>query len=193
MAGLDPIEATRRELLAGCTALMAASHAQAGARYASSSGARGFDFLIGSWSVRHRRLKQRLANSHEWEEFPGTLDVRPILHGLGNVDENVLEAPKGRYLATSLRVFDRQSGKWSVYWVDGRGSGLDKPVVGQFRGRIARLYNDDEFDGRPIKVRATYRDLGVGRANWDQAFSVDGGRSWEINWIMEFTRKGEIR
>lgn len=154
------------------------------------SGARGFDFLIGSWSVRHRRLKARLQGSSEWDEFPGTLDVRPFLHGLGNVDENVLEDPGGRYLATSLRVFDRKTGLWSVYWVDGRGEGIDKPVVGRFSGATGRFYNDDELAGRPIRVRFTYRDLGPGRASWDQAFSGDGGRSWEINWTMDFTRTG---
>jgi hypothetical protein len=153
-------------------------------------GARGFDFLIGRWSVRHRRLKHRLAQCRDWEEFPGTLDVKPILHGLGNVDENVLNAPSGSYLATSLRVFDRRSGNWSIYWVDGQRTGIDKPVVGRFNGPVGRFYNDDEFEGCTVRVRFTYRDLGPVRAAWDQAFSTDAGKSWEINWTMDFSREG---
>jgi len=157
---------------------------------AGTAGPRGFDFLIGRWTVKHRRLKARLAGCREWTEFPGTLDVRPILHGLGNVDENVLDDPAGPYLATSLRVFDRITGLWSIYWVDGRSEGIDKPVVGSFSGTVGQFYNDDVLGGRPIRVRFTYRDLGPDRACWDQAFSPDMGRSWEVNWTMDFARGG---
>lgn len=172
--------------------MMIAAGAHAALPSALSSGnggARGFDFLLGRWTVRHRKLKARLAGSREWDEFPGTLDVRPILHGLGNVDQNVLDDPKGAYLATSLRVFDPKAKQWSIYWVDGRGEGIDKPVVGTFSGPVGRFYNDDLFNGRPVRVRFTYRDLGPGRAAWDQAFSTDQGRTWEVNWTMDFERE----
>ena len=87
-------------------------------------GARDFDFLIGRWSVRHRKLRERLRGSDEWFEFPGTLHVVPILGGLGNVDDNELFDPDGEYVATSLRVFRPADGKWSVYWIDGRSPGI---------------------------------------------------------------------
>lgn len=183
---------TRRGLIAGGVGLMLAGQCAAGVASAAPQ-ARGFDFLLGSWRVAHRRLKARLAGSKEWEEFPGTLHVRPILHGLGNVDENVLEAPAGQYLATSLRVFDVGAGQWSVYWIDGRGEGIDKPVVGTFEGLTGRFYSDDEFEGRPIKVRFTYRNLGPVRASWDQAFSADAGLTWEVNWTMDFARTEDLR
>lgn len=154
-----------------------------------SPGAEGFDFLLGEWQVLHRKLRTRLEGSSDWYSFPGTLAVRPILAGGGNVDENVLEDPAGRYLATSLRVFDPKARRWSVYWIDGRSTGIEKPVIGRFAGRIGRFYNDDEFRGRPIRVRFTYEDLGPGRARWEQAFSPDKGRSWEPNWTMDFTRR----
>lgn len=181
--------ATLRDPLDGTTGVMLASENETAVDPLPAA-ARGFDFLHGRWTVRHRRLAQRLAGSTDWHEFPGTLAVRPILHGLGNVDENVLDAPDGRYLATSLRVFDRASATWSVYWIDGRTSGIDKPVVGRFRGPVGRFYNDDHFGGRPIRVRFTYRDLGPARAAWEQAFSLDHGRSWETNWTMDFLRIG---
>jgi hypothetical protein len=179
---------TRRQAMAGSAGLVLSANLAAAALRAPPA-ARGFDFLIGHWTVRHRRLKARLSGSRDWEEFPGTLDVQPILHGLGNADKNVLEDPRGTYFATSLRVFSPKTGLWSIYWVDGRGSGIDKPVIGAFEGRTGRFYNDDELNGAPIKVRFTYRDLGVLEAGWEQAFSVDGGKSWETNWTMEFSRK----
>ena len=152
------------------------------------SGAGEFDFLLGSWTVAHRKLRRRLAGSEDWIEFDGTLVVQPILGGLGNIDENVLQDPGGRYLATSLRLFDPRAGSWSIRWIDGRQDGIDVPVVGRFDGRLGSFYADDELEGRPIRIRFTYEDRPPGTAFWTQAFSPDGGRSWEVNWTMLFTR-----
>jgi hypothetical protein len=194
---LHELKASRRTVIAGAAGIVFGGRASSAppihpsnVKAGPRAGARGFDFLHGRWRVTHRRLKSRLVDSTDWEEFPGTLEVRPILHGLGNIDENVLEAPAGEYLATSLRVFEPQARRWSIYWVDGRGAGIDRPVVGTFEGRVGRFYNDDVLANRPIKVRFTYRDLGALRASWDQAFSADGGHNWEVNWTMDFFREG---
>ncbi|MDO9367751.1 MAG: DUF1579 domain-containing protein [Sphingopyxis sp.] len=148
----------------------------------------GFDFLLGQWRVLHRKRRLRLKGSDDWFEFRGTLDVSPILAGAGNVDLNDLDDPDGRYQATSLRLFDASRGEWSIYWIDGRHAGIDKPVVGFFKGPIGKFYSDDSFEGRPIRVRFIYEDLGPRDARWSQAFSDDRGANWETNWIMEFTR-----
>src|SRR6188768_3082824 len=96
-----------------------------------------FDFYMGTWWVRHRRLKERLAGSDEWEEFEGTSRAWPLLDGAGNVDDNVLELPGGTYRAISLRTYDPWSEKWSIWWLDGRTPDrLDPPVVGDFRGGV---------------------------------------------------------
>lgn len=114
--------------------------------------------------------------------------MKPFLGGLGNIDENVLNDPCGHFLATSIRVFRPLSGDWSVQWVDGRAAGLDVPLTGRFDGKIGRFYCDDTLDGQAIRVRFTYENVAPARARWDQAFSADRGRSWEVNWTMEFTR-----
>ncbi len=150
--------------------------------------ARGFDFLVGQWRVLHRKRRQRLRGNDDWFEFPGTLEVGPILGGVGNIDRNDLDDPDGRYQATSLRLFDAAQGTWSIYWIDGRYAGIDTPVVGVFDGSVGQFYSEDSFEGRPIRVRFTYEDLGPQNARWSQAFSADGGANWETNWIMEFTR-----
>lgn len=157
-----------------------------------SQGPDGFDFLHGRWRVYHRKLAERLAGSSEWIEFPGTLDVRPILGGLGNVDDNVLDDPAGAYLATSLRLFDPVTRAWTIWWIDGRRPALDPPVIGVFAAGIGRFYGEDRFEGRPIKVRFTYQSLSAMAAQWTQAFSDDGGATWEVNWIMDFERDGSI-
>lgn len=191
---MNPSGVDRRTLLSLIACTVAGTLIEPGEAMAKSPdaiGARDFDFLIGRWSVRHRKLKERLQGSNSWFEFPGTLHVRPILSGLGNVDENELFDPEGVYLATSLRVFRPETSQWSVYWVDGRAPGIDKPCVGAFNGKVGRFYADDEFAGKPIRLRFTYEDVSAGEARWEQAFSADAGASWETNWVMEFSRLPE--
>jgi hypothetical protein len=192
---IDTIPSSRREVIAAGIGLAAASVPldAVGAAMPAPPAAAGFDFLLGSWRVRHRKLRYRLAGSEDWFEFPGSLVVRPILGGLGNVDENVLDDPAGRYLASSIRRFDPDAQAWSIYWADERFPGIGDPVIGRFDGNVGRFYGDETFAGRPIRIRFTYEDLGSGRARWNQAFSSDGGQSWETNWVMDFSREEAAR
>jgi hypothetical protein len=154
----------------------------------SISEARKFDFLHGRWNVVHRKLKERLAGSTEWFEFPGTLVVAPILAGLGNFDENVLSDPKTAYQASSLRLFNPNTQQWSVWWFDSRSPAVEPPVVGGFHGNKGTFYAQDVFRDRPIRVRTTYEPITAAQAQWTQAFSPDDGATWEVNWIMDFKR-----
>jgi hypothetical protein len=151
-------------------------------------GAADFDFLIGSWSVAHRKLRDRLVGSTEWFEFGGTMQAEAILGGLGNFDKNVIGLPEGGYEACTLRLFHRDTGQWSLHWIDGRDPKLDPPLFGSFKDGIGTFHGDDSFRGRPIKLRFHWELLAPGKARWDQAFSPDAGESWETNWVMEFTR-----
>lgn len=149
-----------------------------------------FDFLIGSWQVHHRRLKERLANNREWIEFEGTSVVQKVMGGYGTVDDNVIELPGGAYRAAGLKAFDRQSGQWSIWWLDARmpQGPLDPPVRGYFRDGVGTFYSDETFDGRPIRVRFRWSGITPTTCHWEQAFSIDGGASWETNWVMDFKR-----
>ena len=148
-----------------------------------------FDFLPGTWQVRHRRLRDRLAGSDAWDEFAGTSVAYALLDGAGNVDDNVLELPDGPYRALSLRAYDPAADRWSIWWLDGRRPGqLDPPVVGGFVDGVGTFVGEDTFAGRPILVRFRWSDITDRAARWEQAFSPDGGKTWEVNWVMEFTR-----
>jgi quinol monooxygenase YgiN len=151
-------------------------------------GANDFDFLIGDWRVHHRRLKERLANNQEWVEFDGTCASRKILGGLGNMDENLLDMPDGAYSAVTLRTYDRAKDQWSIWWIDSRNPGqLDPPVVGRFENGVGTFFADDKFKGKPIRVRFLWTRLSS-TPHWEQAFSIDGGKTWETNWTMDFTK-----
>lgn len=148
-----------------------------------------FDFLVGSWVVEHRRLKSRLAQSEQWETFSGTSAATTLLGGRANVDDNILNLPAGPYRAVTLRSFDPVSGSWSIWWLDGRHPHrLDTPVVGGFRQGVGIFFADDRFEGKPILVRFIWSDISPNGARWQQAFSEDGGATWETNWVMEFRR-----
>ena len=151
------------------------------------STARDFDFLMGSWHVHNRRLRRRLAGSEEWEEFAATSVARPILDGRGNEDE-YRTSHDGGIVAMSFRFFDAVEHRWSIYWADSRRCGvLDPPVFGGFDGDIGIFEGDDTFEGRPIVVRFRWSRTTTLAPRWEQAFSDDGGLTWETNWVMELT------
>lgn len=148
-----------------------------------------FDFEFGDWVVHHRRLNRRLAACNDWTEFRGRSSTRPILGGFGNVEDNDLDLPEGRYRAVAMRSYDPATRQWAIWWLDARQPHtLDVPVVGRFEGGVGLFFADDTLAGQPIKIRFTWdtRDAAVPR--WEQAFSADGGASWETNWVMHFHR-----
>lgn len=155
-----------------------------------AAGANDFDFLIGDWCVRHRRLRERLAGNDDWVEFDGSCSMRALLGGLGNVDDNVLDMPDGSYRAVGLRSFDPATGRWAIWWLDGRHPHVvDVPVVGAFDAGVGTFHADETFRGRPIRVRFRWSDIGSAAPAWEQAFSPDAGKTWETNWTMRFTRR----
>ncbi len=156
---------------------------------AGGSSVHDFDFLVGHWYVKHRRLKYRLARNDEWETFTGTMTARPYLGGQAIVDDNVLDLAALPYRAITLRAFDPATGKWSIWWLDSRRPAtLDPPLVGKFQHRIGTFFAHDSYAGQPILVRFIWSDITARTARWEQAFSADSGNSWEVNWIMEFER-----
>lgn len=154
-----------------------------------NSAPKDFDFIIGDWTVRHRRLNERLVGCDSWTEFSGRSSTRRTLGGFGNVEDNVLYFPEGTFHAIAIRSYCVTSGTWSIWWLDGRNpTQLDQPVVGAFTGNIGQFYTDDVFNGKAIKVRFTWLSAPTEDPRWEQASSTDGGRTWEINWTMRFTR-----
>ena len=148
-----------------------------------------FDFLAGRWQVHHKRLAQRLANCTEWEAFAGRSEMRTLMGGLANIDDNVLDLPGGPYRALSLRSFDPKTRQWAIWWLDGRHPHqLDVAVIGGFEGGVGTFHADDVIAGRPVRVRFLWSDITADACRWQQAFSADGGATWETNWVMDFTR-----
>lgn len=146
-----------------------------------------FDFIIGDWRVEHTRLNAHFENCADWTEFEGQSSTAKVLGGFGNLEDNMLYFPNGAFRAIAMRSYDKASGTWSIWWLDGRNpTHLDTPVAGKFSDHIGLFFADDVLNGQAIKVRFTWSAIPGTSPRREQAFSNDGGKSWETNWKMEF-------
>lgn len=147
-----------------------------------------FDFFIGSWKVRNRRLRERLKGSSSWDEFGGTTVARKILDGLGNIEEFTMERASGPIAGMTLRFFNPQSGQWNIYLANSV-SGFDpQPAIGEFKEGRGEFYSQEIFEGKSIFCRVIWSEITPTSCHWEQAFSADGGRTWETNWVSDFER-----
>jgi hypothetical protein len=149
-------------------------------------GRRDFDFLYGEWAVAHRLLKRRGAGCEDWLEFDGTSATRGLMGGICNIEEHDMPARRSRGVA--FRSFDIARRTWSIHWVSSQDGLMGEPVHGRFEGGEGRFYGVDLCDGRPVRVVFHWTAPSPGSARWTQAFSYDDGRTWEMNWVMDFTR-----
>jgi hypothetical protein len=141
-------------------------------------------FLPGRWSVQNQRRKP----DGTWEKFASTLTNRPVMAGLGNVGDNVFEAPGGTYRGVSLRAYDTQAKVWRSWWLDGRTPSVIGPAVaGRFDRGTGTLIGDDVVNGEKVQVRSQWSKITRSTAHWEQALSRDGQR-WETNWVADLER-----
>jgi hypothetical protein len=155
---------------------------------AEHDGQHDFDFEIGTWTTRLSRLKGPLTGSTEWAQYTGTTAVRPIWDGRANLVELDVEGPSGRIQGLSLRLYNSASRQWSLNFAGSRNGTLTPPAVGSFKDGRGEFYGLESLDGRPIFVRFVISDITATSVRFEQAFSADGGASWEANWIAVDTR-----
>jgi len=146
-----------------------------------------FNFLAGPWNVHHRRRPSPLEPGSPWVEWSGRHRGEIFFDGAVSVDETELAEPGERGLA--FRTFDVASGLWSIYWVVSRDGRLQlPPVTGRFVDGVGTFHAVEMMGGREVGVRFTWSAITPTSAVWRQAFSLDGGTSWDDNWVMTFTR-----
>jgi hypothetical protein len=165
---------------------------------AERDGQHDFDFEFGSWRTRIRRLLHPLTGSDTWVDLEGTSVVRRVWDGRANLGELEVANASSTIEGLSLRVYNPQSRQWSIYWSSSRDGSLGPAMVGGFSvaptdpGGRGEFYDQETLDGRSIYVRFIFSDITATAFRLEQAFSADGGQTWEPNWIATFTRsKGE--
>ena len=151
----------------------------------ATSSSNDFDFLEGKWKVHNRRLNERLVKSNSWSEFESTLHMRKVLTGLGNVENYYTSFDGKPFEGLAVRLFNRETKLWTIYWMDTNGGGMDQhPVTGFFEKGLGKFYAKDIFKGKPIIVLYQWDATDPKQPKWSQAFSPDNGVTWEWNWEM---------
>lgn len=155
---------------------------------AASDGQHDFDFEIGSWKTHLRRRLHPLSGSNTWVEYEGTTVVRKILNGAANLVELVADGPAGHFEGMNLRLYNPESRQWSLNFANRNSGVLGQPTVGEFKNGRGEFYDQETLNGRAILVRFVISDITPDSCRFEQAFSDDGGKSWEVNWIATDTR-----
>lgn len=155
---------------------------------AQGDGQTDFDWEIGTWKTELRRLEKPLSGSQDWVEYSGTSVARTVLDGRANLVELRVEGPAGRIEGVSLRLYNPQARQWSLNYATVRNGALTRPVHGGFRNGRGEFYGQDDLDGKAVLVRFVISHVTANSARFEQAYSEDGGQSWETNWIATDTR-----
>jgi hypothetical protein len=148
-----------------------------------------FDFLVGGWKIRNRKLKEPLSGREDWVEFDATQSLRPILHGSGNFDIFSTEFDGKPFEGFTLRLFDPQTRLWTIYWADSNAVKLDGGKVGSFDSDIGDFFAREVFAGKNIIVKFHWDKRNPEAPIYSAAFSVDEGQTWEWNWYAYFARR----
>jgi hypothetical protein len=171
-----------------CALILAAAAASAGVP-AAHDGAHDFDWEIGSWKTDLRRLKKPLTGSQEWVRYSGTSVVRKVWDGRANLVELEVDGPGGHFEALSLRLYNPQARQWTLNYANSTSGTLSlPPTTGGFKNGRGEFYDQEVYDGRTVMVRFVISDITPDSAQFEQAFSDDGGKTWETNWIATDTR-----
>jgi hypothetical protein len=151
-------------------------------------GQHDFDFEIGTWKTHLRRLVHPLSRSTTWVEYDGTSVVSKVWNGRGNLVELVADGPAGHFQGLNLRLYNPESHQWSLNFANANGGTLSQPTIGEFKNGRGAFYDQEPLNGRAILVRFIISDITPNSCRFEQSFSGDGAKTWEVNWIATDTR-----
>ncbi len=155
---------------------------------AERDGQHDFDSLIGQWKFHVKLIPHPLTGSKTWVESEGTGACYKIWDGRAQMDTIELDGPSGHIEGLTLRTYDPQSHQWRLYWANSKNGKLDPPQVGEFKNGRGEFFAQDTIDGKTILIRYVWTNMATNSPHFEQSFSDDGGKTWEVNWITDQTR-----
>jgi hypothetical protein len=153
-----------------------------------SGGQNDFDFAIGTWKAHLSRLVHPLTGSTTWVTYDGTSVVRKVWNGRANLEEFEAEGAAGHIEGLTLRMYDPQARQWNQVWATSNDGTLGQPMVGEFKNNRGEFYDQELLNGRAIFVRWVQSYIAPNTCHYEQSFSNDGGKTWEVNWVNVYTR-----
>ena len=154
-------------------------------------GQHDFDFELGTWKIRLKRLLHPLTGSTTWVEFDGISRTRKVWDGRADLEEFETDNPAGAHIeGLTLRLYDPQTHQWSLYWATSKSGSMGPPTIGEFKNGRGEFFDAEPSgpNGRAILVRFVWSAITPNSAHFEQSFSDDGGKTWEVNWITDQTR-----
>ena len=152
------------------------------------SGEHDFDFEIGTWKTHITRLQHPVSGSTTWTEYEGTTVVRKVWNGRGNLAELEADGPAGHLEILSLRLYDPQTRQWSLNTSSSKSGTISVPTIGEFKNGRGEFFDSEPFNDRSILVRNVWSDITADSCRFEQSFSPDEGKTWELNWVATDTR-----
>lgn len=147
-----------------------------------------FDFHIGTWRTQLKRRLRPLTGSNTWVEYEGSTTVRRVWNGRANLVELNVDGAAGRIEGLNLRLYNPESRQWSLNFSSVNGGALSPPTIGEFKNGRGEFFAQETLNGRAIFVRFVISDITSDSCNFEQSFSDDGGKTWEVNWVATDTR-----
>jgi hypothetical protein len=180
-------------LIAACTLAAAALSVHAlttGDRAPERDGQHDFDFEVGHWNIHLKRRLHPLTGSNQWVEFDGITNTRFLWHGAAQINQFEADGPggTGHIEGLTLRTYNTATHQWRLYWANARNGIVVVPQIGKFANGQGEFYAQDTLDGKSIFVRFIWSKTNTSTPHFEQAFSEDGGKTWEVNWITDQTR-----
>ena len=157
-------------------------------------GQQDFDFELGHWKIHLKKLVHPLTGSTTWVEFDGTSVTRKVWNGRSQLEEFETESPDGSHIeGMTLRLYDPQTHQWSLYWATSKSAVMAVPTVGKFKNGRGEFFDTEPAgpNGRSVLVRFIWSNTATNMPHFEQSFSEDGGKTWEVNWITDQTRVGD--
>ena len=156
---------------------------------ASKSINHDFDFNFGTWKTHISRLQHPLTGSDQWSEYDGKSIVHEVWGGRASLLELEADGPSGHIEGVGLRLYNPQSHQWSLNWTNSADASMAQPMLGEFKDGRGEFFDQETYNGRGIFVRNGFQNITKDSSRFEQAFSPDGGKTWETNWVMEFVRE----
>jgi hypothetical protein len=181
VAVLQPLHGLARQTSDASTAIQPAIE---------KDGQHDFDFEIGTWKSHGSRRLHPLTGSATWAEFDGISVVRKVWNGRANLVELEADGPVAGHIENlSLRLYNPQSHQWSLYYASSKSGALSMPAtIGEFKNGRGEFFDMELINGRNTLVRNVWSDITPNSCHFEQAFSIDEGKTWEVNWITTDTR-----
>ena len=156
-------------------------------------GQHDFDFELGRWNIHLKRRLNPLTGSNIWVEFDGTSVTRKVWDGRAQLEEFETNGTSGKVEGLTLRTYNRQTHQWSLWWANSKDGAVTPPQIGEFKDGRGEFYGQDTNNGKLVYVRFIWTKTDTNVPHFEQSFSEDGGKTWEVNWITDQTRVDDTR